>query len=115
MLQVALGISHSLKSVLRLSENLRVEVDWTSVMTAENKETEHFAVIILKQVSYCLEIAQRLGHFLPVNVYISVMHPVMGEFAAVVSLRLSNFILMMRELQIFASAVDINGIPQEFS
>mmetsp|Transcript_21159 Transcript_21159/g.38308 ORF Transcript_21159/g.38308 Transcript_21159/m.38308 type:complete len:283 (+) Transcript_21159:1142-1990(+) len=62
------------------------------------------------------EILERLGHFKTLNVQMprvgKVIHPLLATKAC---LRLSQFIIMMRKLEIFPTRVNINPFPQNIS
>lgn len=97
MLEIALGVSHSGKAVLRLGEDFLAEIYRTSVVAAQDEESQHFAVVDFEQVSDGLEVSEGLGHLGSVNIYISVVHPVMGEFLAAVGFRLCYLVFVVRE------------------
>ena len=74
--------------------------------------TNDFIAVLFCNFPNREEIAQRLGHFLVVNIDIAVVHPVMRECLACSSFTLCNFILVMRENQVLTAAVQIERIAQ---
>src|SRR5687768_16026886 len=78
-------------------------------MPSEQKKPYHFLVasVLVKHISCSKEVAQGFGHLLVVDVEKSRMHPVIHERMIVRSLRLCDFVFVMRKLQIFTAAVYI--------
>ena len=52
----------------------------------------------------------RLGHLLAAEIDHPIVEPVLGEGLAVGALRLGDLVLVMREDQVTASAVDVEGL-----
>ena len=69
---------------------------------------------MLQEVTNSLKVSQGLGHLRAVDIDITVVHPVMREFATVMCLRLRDLIFVMRELQILTAGVNIDGRSQIF-
>ncbi len=59
------------------------------------------------------EVAQRLGHLLVVDVEEAVVHPVVARRAAAGALALRDLVLVVRELQVHAAAVDVEGLAEQ--
>ena len=66
--------------------------------------------VIVKYLSRGNGITQRLGHFFLIHLYHAGVHPVINILSAMCAARLSNFIFMMREHQIRATAMNIKMI-----
>ena len=62
---------------------------------------------MFENISYGKKIAQRLGHLFFVNAHKTVMDPVINVFMPGACFTLCDFILMVRKLQILATAMDI--------
>ena len=60
------------------------------------------------------KIAQRLGHLFPVNIDESVMYPVTNRLFPRATAGLRDFVFVMRKDQVFAAAVDIEGVAEVF-
>ena len=60
------------------------------------------------------EVAERFAHLLPVDCNHVVVHPVAHRLMAVVSHRLRDFALMVREHKIHSTAVDVERLAQIF-
>ena len=58
------------------------------------------------------EVVERFAHLDLIHRNKAVVHPVMSKFLAVCRLRLGDLIFMMREDQVFATAMNINRISQ---
>ena len=61
-----------------------------------------------------LGIAQRLGHLAALCLQHAIVDPVVCQVVAIAALRLGNFVFMVRELEVFAAAVDIDHAGIEF-
>ena len=68
-----------------------------------------FIAVLLCHFPHGEEIAQRLGHFLVVDVDIAVVHPVVGKGLAVGSFTLCDFVFMVGKDQILTAAVEVKG------
>ena len=77
-------------------------------MGTEHEETQYLQIIFLGDFTNGKEIAQGFGHLHVINIQETVMHPVMCKFLVIAGFALSNFILVMREDQIFTTGMDIN-------
>lgn len=77
-------------------------------MGTEHKETQYLQIIFLGDFTNGKEIAQGFGHLHVINIQETVMHPVMCKFLVISGFALGNFILVMREDQIFTAGMDIN-------
>ena len=83
-------------------------------MRAEHEETQHLQIVFLCNLTNCKEVAQRFGHLHIINIQETIMHPVMRKFLIIAGFALCNFILMMREYQIFTAGMDINLLAKIF-
>ena len=88
-------------------------IERTPVMCADNEKTQDFRIIILQDITDGEEIAQRLGHLHIVHADKTIMHPVIDKRLPGSPFRLGNLILMMRELQVESTAMDIEMFPQQ--
>ena len=77
-------------------------------MGTEHEETQYLQIIFLGDFTNGKEIAQGFGHLHVINIQETVMHPVMCKFLVIAGFALGNFILVMREDQIFTTGMDIN-------
>ena len=91
---------------------LIVIVERTAVLTGEDEITHLFGPVACQDLANGKEIAQRLGHLLIVDTHESVVHPVPDEGMSGRTLGLGNLVLVMREGEIRATAVDIEGVTQ---
>ena len=84
-------------------------------MGGENEKPQHHRPEMSQDVLDQEKIPQRFTHFLRVNCDKTVVNPVADERRTTGErLRLSHFILMMRENQITAAAVEIKAATQVF-
>ena len=67
----------------------------------------------LQHVADGEEVAQRLGHLLVVDVQEAVVHPVLTNGAAAGAFALRDLVLVVRELQVHAAAVDVEGLAEQ--
>ena len=81
-------------------------------MRLQHKETQHIGGRGFQNVAQQQEVAQRFAHLLVVDLQHAAVHPVIGEGAAACGLGLGALVLMMREYQIGAAAVDVEGQTQ---
>jgi hypothetical protein len=80
---------------------------------AQHEEAQRLAVVGLQHVGDGEEVAQRLGHLLVVDVEEAVVHPHVDEAVAVGTLALRDLVLVVRELQVHAAAVDVEVLTQQ--
>jgi hypothetical protein len=88
-------------------------VDRGAVMRAQNEKPDHFGVVVLKHFAQHEEIAERLGHLLVVDADELVVHPVLHELLVGGTLGLRDLVLMVRELEVHAAAVDVEGRTEQ--
>ena len=81
-------------------------------MRLQHKEAQHIGGRGLEDVAQQQEVAQRLAHLLVVDLQHAAVHPVIGEGAAACGLGLGALVLVMREHQVGAAAVDIERQAQ---
>ena len=83
-------------------------------MRLQNKEAQHLTRIFLENILHGKEIVLRLAHLLFMDCDEAVMQPVARKAVviAAAALGLRDFILMMREDQITAAAVEVKGLAQ---
>ena len=93
-------------------------VEGTPVMRPDDKEAQHLCVDFLQYLANGEEIAQRLRHLLVIDPHEPVVHPGPNEWLAIGECRLgplglSNFVLMMRKLQIGPTTMEIKTGPKQ--
>ncbi len=81
-------------------------------MRRQQREAQHLAPVVLQQVAHRAEVAQGLGHFLAVDIQERVVHPVAHVIAAMGAAALGNLVFVVRENQVAATAVDIDGLAK---
>ena len=81
-------------------------------MRSQKEEAHGLGVILLQDLANGEEVAQTLGHLFVVDPNETVVHPDAGQRFAVCALALCNFVLVMRELQVGATAMNIKTLAQ---
>ena len=89
------------------------EIKGAAVVGAQHQKPNGFAIVTFKHITDRKKIAQRLRHFLIVNVQEAVVHPVIHIGLAAGPFALGDFVLMVWKLQIEAPAVDIEMLTQQ--
>ena len=91
-------------------------------MRAQDEEPHHLSValhvavvVLVQHLANGEEITERLGHLLVVDAHKAIVHPVVHEDIAVRALGLRNLVLVMRKLQVLATAVDIEMRAEQFA
>ena len=112
-LQVASAVSHALQRGLGFLHQRVGEVDGSAVLGGQQEVAQHLAVVFLQDVAHGEEVVERLAHLLVVDRDEPVVHPVVGELLAGQAFGLRDLVLVMRELQVFAAAVQVDGLAQE--
>src|SRR5262245_54186979 len=82
-------------------------VDRAAVMRAQDEKAHHLGVVFLEDFAHGEEVAERLRHLLLVDLDESVVHPVLHERLVASAFGLRDLILVVRELQVHAAAVDV--------
>ena len=102
------------ESRLCLLQPLVAEIEWAAVMGLEDEEANHLARIFLQNVLDCEEVILRLRHFLVVDGDKAIVEPIARKFHVSVDawIRLCDLILMMREDQITAAAVEVKRLTE---
>ena len=85
-------------------------------MRGQHHETDHLARhALIQQIAHGEEIAQGFGHFLTLDLQHFIMHPNIGKARALMgAAALRDLVLMMREHQIIAAAMNIEMRSQQF-
>ena len=91
-----------------------IKIQRTAVMYRQQVEPYYLARILSQYIPDYEKITQRFRHFFIIDGNEAIMHPVSGKRFTRSRFRLGDFILVMRENQILAAAMDINGSPQMF-
>ena len=81
-------------------------------MAHEHKHADAVIAIGVRRLTDREEVAEGLGHLLVVNVDKAVVQPVVDELAAVRRLGLGDLILVVREGEVAAAAVNIDGFAE---
>ena len=89
-------------------------------MRPDDKEAQHLGVDFLQYLANGEEIAQRLRHLLVIDPHEPVVHPGPDEWLAIGECRLgpfglSDLVLMMRELEVSPTTMEIKTSPQQLS
>jgi hypothetical protein len=95
----------------RVFQQRVAEVERAAVVRAQHEEAHRLAVELLQHVGDGEEVAQALGHLLVVDVQEAVVHPGLHKGRAAGPFALRDLVLMVRELQVHAAAVDVEGSP----
>src|SRR5450830_954739 len=90
-------------------------VQGAAVVRSNDEKARGLSVITRQNVSDSEKITQAFGHFLVVARHKAVVHPDAGQWFAGSTLALGNFILVMRKLQISATAMNVNGLTQHLA
>ena len=98
----------------RISEMLVRVVERAAVVGAQNEEAHHLGCELLQHLAHGEEVAEGLRHLLVVDADEPVVHPVVHEGVVVRALGLGDLVLVVRELQILAAAVDVEVLAEQF-
>lgn len=90
-------------------------VERAAVVRPHDEEADGLGVVLLEHVADQEEVAQALGHLLVVGHDEAVVHPVVGQRLAGCAFALRNFVLVMRELQVFAATMDVERFTQQLA
>ena len=82
-------------------------------MRAQDEEAHHLGIEALQHLAHGEEVAERLRHLLLVDAQETVVHPVIDELDAVRALGLRDLVLVVRELQVLAAAVDVEMLAEQ--
>ena len=87
-----------------------------AVMAAQHVEAQHLARPILQQIVHGHEIAEALRHFRAFDLEMAVVHPVARERMIVMrAFGLRDLVFVMREDEIDAAAMNVEGLAQIFA
>ena len=113
-LQIILRIRKPRKAGLRVLQAFVAEIQRTAVMRLQNEKPHDLPRIFFENIRHRKEVVQRLAHLLVVDRDKAVVHPIPGEAVrtAAIRLRLGNLVLMVREDQVAAAAMEIKGFAQ---
>ena len=110
--EVAHRVADAAQRRVGLLQALVGEVERAAVVGLQHEEAQHRGLGRLQHVAQQLEVAQRLAHLLGVDAQHARVHPVLGERAAACRLALGALVLVVREDQVPAAAVDVERQPQ---
>ena len=82
-------------------------------MRPQDEETDDFSVVFVQHFADGEEVAERFRHLLVIHPHETVVHPVIDEGAAMRALGLRDLVLVMRKLQVLATAVDVELPAQQ--
>ena len=94
--------------------DLCAEVQRTSVVCGQHKESEHLQIVFLSDLTDSEEVAKGFGHFTVVDIQETIVQPVTGKDLAVAAFTLGNLIFVMGEDQVLAAGMDIDLLAQIF-
>ena len=109
-LEVALGGAQALERGLGLHEDLAGVVERAAVVAHEHEHADAVITVDGGGLAHGEEVAERLAHLLVVDVDKAVVQPVVDEFAAVGGLGLRDLVLVVREGEVAAAAVDVDRL-----
>ena len=87
-------------------------VDRAAVVAGDQQVAHHLGVILLQHLAQGEEVAQGLGHLLAVDGDHPAVQPGIGVGLAGSRLALGDLVLVVREFQVVATAVDVEGLAQ---
>ena len=95
-----------------LLDDVERVVDGHSVMGGDHQETNELVPVFLGHFTDHEEVALGLGHLLVVDVDEAVVHPVVRERLVIAALGLRDLVLVVREDEVLAAAVDVDGLAE---
>ena len=81
-------------------------------MGAGQEEAQHLAVVLAQRLANRQEVAERLGHLVVADAQCPAVHPNTRERNAECAFALRDLVFVVREDQIGASAVNVEGLTQ---
>ena len=81
-------------------------------MAAKHKKADFFTAIAFHHIADGEEVTQRFGHFFVIDTHETIVHPDIDKGFTGRTLTLRNLVFMVRELQIHATAVNIEVMPE---
>ena len=89
------------------------EIEGLAVVGLEQHQADRLARPVAQQIPHRVDVAEGLGHLLALDDEVAVVHPVARERRAVVGAdALRAFVLVVREDEVLAAAVDVEGRSQ---
>ena len=110
--QVQRGVQALERSAGIVKMNVAV-IDRAAVVGAHEEKAQRFGIDLFQHIADGEEVAQRLRHLLVVDIQEAVVHPVTGQRLAACSFALRDLVLVVRELQVGAAAMDVERVPQQ--
>ena len=107
-------ICNSFQCILGRLHKICTEIQWTSVMCIQHKESQHLKIILLTDFTNSTEVAKGFGHLTVINIQECIMHPVSCKSLAIAAFALCDLILMMREDKVFSTCMDIDFFAKIF-
>ena len=84
-------------------------------MRSNDKKPNGFGIKALQNFPNGEEVAQRLGHFFVVHPHKAVVHPHVGHGLAMSAFALSDFIFVVRKLQVCAATMNVKVLPEQIA
>lgn len=97
---------------LACADQLGGVVQRAAVLPCQQKVTDGLVAVYLAQLAHGKEIVGAFAHLMVVDVQKTVVHPVPRKGAAVGTFALGDLVFVVREDQILAACVDIDGLAQ---
>ena len=88
-------------------------IQGAAVVRAQDEEADHFGIELLQHFADGEEVAERLGHFFIVQAHETVMYPVIDAGMAERAFGLGDLVFVVRELQVRATAVDVELFTEQ--
>ncbi len=104
---------HAVDSLLGLAEGIFIEEDRVAVGGIQNQVSERIRAVLREEFLDGDDVADGLGHLLVAEAEHTVMDPVAGEGLAGEAFALGDLVLMVREDQVVAAAMNINRVAEE--
>ena len=103
---------HALKRTNGALKALKREIKWCTIVRLKHQKSYCICRVLVQNFLERVEVTQRLGHLLTVNAKHSGVHPIIGERSVPGARCLSSLVLMVREYQVRATAVNVNWSAQ---
>ena len=86
----------------------------TAIVRAQDKETDQLGLVFVQQLGHRDEVALGLGHLVAAELHQSVVHPIFDEGFAGGGFGLGDLVLVVREDEVVAPAVNVDGLADVF-
>ena len=109
----AQGRVQAAQAIARIFQAGIAVIEGAAVLGAQHEEAHCLAVVVLEHIADGEEVAQRLGHLLVVHIDETVVQPVIDEALAAGTFALRDLVLVVRELQVQATTVDVELLTEQ--